>query len=95
MVLIIIFLLGLILGISFTRLIWRKSEIKRERNIFSDETDLKATPDGYLSEVDLLKKRYLEARDRKIWGTLKKPIVNRTGIPMTEEEIKLRNLSGQ
>tara|TARA_Y100001968_G_C19148126_1_gene614808 strand:+ start:405 stop:668 length:264 start_codon:yes stop_codon:yes gene_type:complete len=58
----IIFLLGLFLGWAATKLRLRRVEIERARSEMNDEIDLRATPDNYLSEVQLMKKRYIEAK---------------------------------
>ncbi|KGG20520.1 hypothetical protein EV10_1650 [Prochlorococcus marinus str. SS51] len=63
-----------------------KIERQREKKKFSEEIELRATPDSYLSEFDLIRKRYYEAKFKKIT----EPMINRKGISMTEEEINLR-----
>ena len=89
MVPLIAFCLGLSVGWVFA--IRRQSHVEKqkENRQFSDEIELRATPDSYLSEFDLLRKRYYEAKFRK----MTEPMINRKGIPMTEEEIKLRKAS--
>ncbi len=89
MVLVITFLFGLFIGwfIALRRHLQIKKQIEKQK--FSDEIELRATPDIYLSEFDLIRKRYYEAKFKKIT----EPIMKRKGIPMSEEEIKLRKAS--
>ena len=89
MILVITFILGFGIGCFATSR--RQAQISRqhEKRKFSDEIELRATPDTYLSEFDLLRKRYYEAKFKK----MTEPMINRKGIPMTEEEIKLRKAS--
>ena len=89
MVAIITFSFGL--GIGWVLALRYQAQIERqkEKRKFSDEIELRATPDNYLSEFDLIRKRYYEAKFKKIT----EPMINRKGIPMTEEEIKLRKAS--
>ena len=89
MILVITFIFGLVIGCLLA--LRRQSQIARqkEKRKFSDEIELRATPDTYLSEFDLIRKRYYEAKFKK----MTKPMINRMGIPMTEEEIKIRKSS--
>ena len=54
-------------------------EKQKAKRKFSEEIELRATPDTYLSEFDLIRKRYYEAKFSKMI----KPMLNRKGIPMT------------
>ncbi len=85
----IIFFFGLSIGwfLSFKR--QAQIEKQKEKRKFSEEIELRATPDTYLSEFDLLRKRYYEAKFKK----MTEPMINRKGISMTKEEIKLREAS--
>ncbi|WP_269623471.1 hypothetical protein [Prochlorococcus marinus] len=89
MILIITFIFGSIIGWLLAAL--RQSHIEKQtaKRKFSDEIELRATPDTYLSEFDLIRKRYYEAKFKK----MTEPMLNRKGIPMTEEEIRLRKAS--
>ncbi len=89
MTLLTTFILGLFFGYFLTSLTQKQFEKQKEKRKFSDEIELRATPDTYLSEFDILRKRYYEAKFQKMTKTM----INRTGIPMTEEEIKLRKSS--
>ena len=62
MISIFIFLSGLGVGWFFSSR--RQEHLKRqeEKRIFSEEIELRATPDTYLSEFDLIRKRYYEAK---------------------------------
>ena len=62
MIAFITFLLGLFFGWAATRLRWIKAEHLKAKSEMNDEIDLRATPDNYLSEVQLMKKRYIEAK---------------------------------
>ena len=64
------FLLGLFLGWAFTRRRWIKVERQKSKSAMNDEIDLRATPDNYLSEVELMRKRYIEAKwqERLDWA---------------------------
>mgnify|MGYP001224600412 CR=1 FL=1 len=62
MIALITFLVGLFFGWAFTRQRWTKVERQRAKSEMNDEIDLRATPDKYLSEVELMKKRYIEAK---------------------------------
>ena len=64
-------------------------EKQKEKRKFSEEIELRATPDIYLSEFELIRKRYYEAKFKK----MTEPMINRKGIPMTTEEIRLRQAS--
>ena len=79
------------LGIGWFFAFQRQAQIEKEneKRKFSEEIELRATPDTYLSEFDLTRKRYYEAKFKK----MTEPIINRKGIPMTTEEIKLRQAS--
>ena len=85
----ITFFFGLSIGWFFAFKRQAQIEKQKEKRKFSEEIELRATPDTYLSEFDLTRKRYYEAKFNKIT----KPILNRKRIPMTEEEIKLRKSS--
>ena len=65
----------------------KNREAKKRK--FSEEIEHRATPNKYLSEFDLTRKHYYETKFKK----MTKPILNRKGIPMTEEEIQLRKSS--
>ena len=85
----ITFFFGLSIGwfCAFKRQV--QIEKQKEKKKFSEEIELRATPDTYLSEFDLIRKRYYEAKFKK----MTEPMINRKGIPMTKEEIKLRKAS--
>ena len=85
----ITFFFGLSIGWFFAFKRQGQIEKQKEKKKFSEEIELRATPDTYLSEFDLIRKRYYEAKFKKITG----PMINRKGIPMTKEEIKLRQAS--
>ena len=85
----ITFFLGLSIGWFFTVKRQAQVEKQKEKRKFSEEIELRATPDTYLSEFDLLRKRYYEAKFKK----MTKPMFNRKGIPMSEQEIILRKLN--
>ena len=85
----ITFFFGLSIGWFFAVQRQAQIEKQKEKKKFSEEIELRATPDTYLSEFDLLRKRYYEAKFKK----MTEPIMKQKGIPMTEEEIKLRKLS--
>ena len=85
----ITFFLGLSIGWFFAAQRQAQIEKQKEKRKFSEEIELRATPDTYLSEFDLLRKRYYEAKFKK----MTEPRINRKGIPMTTEEIKLRQAS--
>ena len=89
MISLITFIFGL--GIGWFLFLSRQAQIEKqkEKRKFSDEIELRATPDTYLSEFDLIRKRYYEAKFQK----MTEPMLNRKGISMTEEEIKLRKSS--
>ena len=55
----ICFLTGLVIGWVLNKRYQSNIERKKDRRRFSDEIDLRATPDQYLSEVKLLE-NYLE-----------------------------------
>ncbi len=86
---VITFFIGLGFGLIFASRRQAQIEKQKENRNFSEEIELRATPDSYLSEFDLTRKRYYEAKFKK----MTKAMVNRKGIPMTEQEIKLRKLS--
>ena len=83
MISIITFFIGLGIGCFFTFRRQSHIEKQREKRKFSEEIELRATPDSYLSEFDLTRKRYYEAKFKK----MTEPILNRKGRPVTEEEI--------
>ena len=85
----ITFFFGLSIGLFFAVQRQAQIEKQKEKRKFSEEIELRATPDTYLSEFDLLRKRYYEAKFKKMTV----PMINRKGIPMTTEEIKLRQAS--
>ena len=85
----ITFICGELIGWSLAFRRQAKLEKQREKRKFSDEIELRATPDTYLSEFDVIRKRYYEAKFKKMTGQM----INRKGIPMTEEEIQLRKAS--
>ena len=62
MIALITFLFGLFIGWAVTRRRWIKVERQRNKNEMNEEIDLRATPDNYLSETQLMKKRYIEAK---------------------------------
>ena len=62
MIALITFLLGLFIGWAVTRRKWIKVEHQKAKSEMNEEIDLRATPDNYLSEVQLMKKRYIEAQ---------------------------------
>ena len=93
MLLLSIFLLGLFIGCLLTYRHQVYIQIQREKKKFSKEIELRATPDEYLSEYDLLKKRYYEAKFKRLTQVLNNPLENLVGIPMTEEEINIRKAS--
>ena len=62
MIPLITFFLGLFIGWALTRLRLARVEHQRAKNEMNDEIDLRATPDNYLSKVQLMKKRYIEAK---------------------------------
>tara|TARA_B100000700_G_C14887408_1_gene781072 strand:+ start:397 stop:615 length:219 start_codon:yes stop_codon:yes gene_type:complete len=70
MTFLITFLTGLAIGWLLRRRYQSNIELKKERLRFSDEIDLRATPDEYLSEVKLLEKKYLEAKFKKMIETI-------------------------
>ena len=82
----ITFFLGLSIGCFFAVQRQVQIEKQKEKRKFSEEIELRATPDTYLSEFDLLRKRYYEAKFKK----MTEPRINLKGIAMTTEEIKLR-----
>ncbi len=87
----ITFFLGLSIGWFFAFKRQAQIEKQKEKKKFSEEIELRATPDTYLSEFDLIRKRYYEAKFKK----MTEPIINRKGIPMTAEEIRLRQGSAK
>ena len=91
MISVITFFFGLGIGWIFAFRRQAQIETQKEKRKFSEEIELRATPDTYLSEFDLIRKRYYEAKFKK----MTEPIIHRKGIPMTEEEIKLRKSSDQ
>ncbi len=89
MISVVTFFCGLGIGWFVTAQRQKQIEKQKEKRKFSEEIELRATPDTYLSEFDLLRKRYYEAKFKQIT----EPMINRKGIPMTEEEIRLRKAS--
>ncbi len=89
MISVITFFLGLSIGWFLTFRFEAQIKKQNEKRQFSEEIELRATPDTYLSEFDLLRKRYYEAKFKKMTETM----FNRKGIAMSEEEIKLRQAS--
>ncbi len=89
MIALITFFFGFSIGWLFAFKRQAQIEKQKEKKKFSEEIELRATPDTYLSEFDLIRKRYYEAKFKKIT----EPMINRKGIPMTKEEIKLRKSS--
>ena len=89
MISIMTFLVGL--GIGWFLACRRQAQIEeqKEKRIFSEEIELRATPDTYLSEFDRVRKRYYEAKFKKMI----EPIVNRKGVAMTKEKVKIREAS--
>ena len=85
----ITFFFGLSIGLFFAFNRQAQIEKQKEKKKFSEEIELRATPDRYLSDYDLLRKRYYEAKFKK----MTEPILKRKGIPMTTEEIRLRKAS--
>ena len=85
----ITFFFGLSIGWFFAVQRQAQIEKQKEKRKFSEEIELRATPDTYLSEFDLIRKRYYEAKFSKMI----KPMLNRKGIPMTEEEVIIRKSS--
>ena len=83
------FILGLGIGWFFAFQRQGQIEKQKEKRKFSEEIELRATPDIYLSEFDLIRKSYYEAKFKK----LTEPIIKQKGISMTKEEIQLRKLS--
>ena len=82
----ITFFFGLSVGWLWALRRQSQVEKQKEKRKFSEEIELRATPDTYLSEFDLIRKRYYEAKFKKITN----PMINRKAIPMSEEEIRLR-----
>ncbi len=89
MISIITFFLGLSIGCFFAFKRQAQIEKQKAKRKFSEEIELRATPDTYLSEFDLIRKRYYEAKFKK----MTEPMINRKNIPMTKEEIKIRQAS--
>ena len=87
----ITFFIGLGVGWFFAFRRQAYIEKQKEKRKFSEEIELRATPDTYLSEFDLTRKRYYDAKFKKMTTA----ILNRKGIPMTEEEVNLRKSSEQ
>ena len=89
MISVITFFFGLSIGWCFACRHQAEIEKQKAKRKFSEEIELRAIPDIYLSEFDLIRKRYYEAKFQKMTSS----IINRKGIPMTEEEIRLRKAS--
>tara|TARA_B100000700_G_C14265431_1_gene499038 strand:+ start:131 stop:394 length:264 start_codon:yes stop_codon:yes gene_type:complete len=70
MIAFIIFLLGVLVGWALTRRRWITVERQKAKSEMNNEIDLRATPDNYLSEVQRMKKRYIEAKwqERVDWA---------------------------
>ena len=66
MISVITFVFGLVIGWFFTFQHKAKIDKQKEKRKFSEEIELRATPDTYLSEFDLIRKRYYEAKFQKI-----------------------------
>ena len=62
MVLLIIFFIGIFMGWFINSRYNTYLKRRKNRRDFSDEIDLQATPDEYLSEVEILQKRFVEAK---------------------------------
>ena len=62
MIALISFTLGFIFGLALSQRRWKKVEDQRAKNKMCEEIDLRATPDNYLSKVQLMKKQYIEAK---------------------------------
>ncbi len=62
------FILGIVVGLylAFRRQVQIKNKIDKQK--FSDEIELRAIPDTYLSEFDIIRKRYYEAKFKKMTG---------------------------
>ncbi|WP_320667418.1 hypothetical protein [Prochlorococcus sp. MIT 1307] len=71
---IITFLIGLFLGWVLTCRRWNKVEKQIEKERRNEESRLRRTPDKELSQVDLLRKRCLEAEFKELEETLKRPV---------------------
>ena len=85
----ITFFIGLGVGWFFAFRRQAYIEKQKEKRKFSEEIELRATPDSYLSEFDLQRKRYYEAKFKK----MTEPMINRKRIKVTTEELKLRRTS--
>ncbi len=85
----ITFIFGVLIGWYLALCRQVQIEKRREKRKFSEEIELRATPDTYLSKFDIIRKRYYEAKFKKLTGI----IINQKGIPMTKEEIQLRKAS--
>tara|TARA_Y100001968_G_scaffold331330_1_gene385680 strand:- start:1554 stop:1796 length:243 start_codon:yes stop_codon:yes gene_type:complete len=62
MIAVITFFIGLCFGWAVTRRRWIEVDRCRVKSELNDEIDLRATPDNYLSTVQLTRKRYIEAK---------------------------------
>tara|TARA_Y100001968_G_scaffold87923_1_gene78953 strand:+ start:4708 stop:4959 length:252 start_codon:yes stop_codon:yes gene_type:complete len=62
MVLLITFFIGIFMGWFINSRYNTYLKRRKNRRDFSDEIDLQATPDEYLSEVEILQKRFVEAK---------------------------------
>ena len=60
------FILGVVVGLylAFRRQVQIKNKIDKQK--FSAEIELRAIPDTYLSEFDIIRKRYYEAKFKKM-----------------------------
>ncbi len=74
---IITFLIGLFIGWALTIRRWNKVDQQRENKKKEEDSRLRYTPDEKLSEVDLLGKRYLQAKDKRMFETISKPLINK------------------
>ena len=75
MIAIITFLVGLFIGWFWTCRHVANLEKKKEQRKVREEIELRATPDEHLSEVEILKKRYLVARMKEMHESLSQPLV--------------------
>ncbi len=85
----ITFFFGVLAGwlLAFRR--QNQIEKQKEKRKFSNEIELRATPDTYLSEFDIIRKRYYEAKFKKMTQAM----INKRDILMTKEEIRIRKAS--
>ena len=83
------FFFGLLVGFYWAYRRQEQIADQKEKKKLSEEIELRATPDVYLSDFDRIRKVYYEAKFKKMTGLM----MNRKRIPMTEEEITLRKAS--